>query len=447
MGEVASPPSDTWLRAGVPVRGNRWDTLGDGPPARWPTVAVVVPYFEQQAQLDLTLAALAGQDYPPHLVEVVVADDGSATAPDLPPGVLHRRQPDRGFRAAAARNLGIAATTGEVIAFLDADTVPEPDYLRYAVRLPALAPEALVVGRRRHARLTGPDADPDTPLAEPAWLAHGYRETRDLLDADDRAYRFVLSSVLTCTRLLVEEVGGFDETIVGYGGEDWEFGYRAWRGGALLAHEPRAVAWHDGPDFGGRDDPLVRRRAKNTETLALAERIPVPGSRPPGLRCAGADLTVYLDGAATPAALVATAATVLATTDARIEIDAPVPELLRRDPRVRPRRTGPDAHTLATPQASTESAGERARVRLRPGVRPAPGALDAALTRMHREGWWLAHLEVGGRPAGEVVTARGLARRARWGARCADGTGRVELPTSGPVEDEPDLEAVFGGWG
>ena len=112
---------------------NRWDLLADLEPPEPPAVSVVVPYFEAQPQLDLVLAALAAQTHPASRLEVVVADDGSATPPDLgaagplagPAGPAARP----GFRAAAARNLGAAAASGDVLLFLDGDTVPEPAYV------------------------------------------------------------------------------------------------------------------------------------------------------------------------------------------------------------------------------------------------------------------------------------------------------------------------------
>ena len=104
----------------------------------------MVPYFEAQHQLDLVLAGLAAQTHPASRLEVVVADDGSSTPPDLgaagPLTAQLVRQPDRGFRAAAARNLGASAASGDVLVFLDGDTVPEPAYLERLARLPGWPP-------------------------------------------------------------------------------------------------------------------------------------------------------------------------------------------------------------------------------------------------------------------------------------------------------------------
>ncbi len=255
----------------VPVPGNRWDLLAPHPVPR-PRIGVVVVHFEQPAQLARTLAALAVQTLPP--VDVVVADDGSATLPvvgrpDVPVRVVS--QPDRGFRAAAARNLGARHVEGEVLVFLDADTAPEPRFLEELTRRVAVCPDVLAVGRRRH-------ADPVTgrELPEPAWLRDAYAASRDLLDADGRSFRFVISAVLACRRSLFDDLGGFDERFVGYGGEDWDLAYRAWNAGAVLVHERGAVAWHDGPDWAGRPDEQDR---KALEAARLAELIPEPHTR------------------------------------------------------------------------------------------------------------------------------------------------------------------------
>jgi len=255
---------------------------------------VVIPYYRAQARLDLVLTALALQTYPRSRLEVIVADDGSPAAPRVPESaagldVVVVRQPDHGFRAAAARNLGAGVSSGEVLCFLDADTVPEPEYVQRLARLPALLPDALVTGRRRHADLTdwtparlrawltGAGPAP-AELAEPRWLAELVAD--GVRAVDDRSYRTVISAVVACSRGLFTEVGGFEESFTSYGGEDWELAHRMFTAGAVLAHEHRAQAWHDGPDWAGRiTDPATAAAQKLAEASALARLIPEPGAR------------------------------------------------------------------------------------------------------------------------------------------------------------------------
>ncbi|MFB9375604.1 glycosyltransferase [Kineococcus gynurae] len=322
-------------------------------PDRTPgTVGVVVPHFDDPRRLDLVLTGLELQRLPKGVtLDVVVADDGSPTRPDPGPRPYPVRvvaQPDRGFRAAAARNLGAAATDAEFLVFLDADTVPEPGYV--GALLAAVAPATssdppadLVVGRRRHADLSrfGPTelrawfAGGPAPaeFEEPAWLRDAYRRTENLRTAGPDAYRFVISAVLGVRRETFDVVGGFEEEFVGYGGEDWEFAHRCWNSGAEFRHVPTAVAWHDGPDFAGRD--LDARRARNQEGLTLARFVPDPLARGTGLVWDVPDVVVTLDDTgADPADVVACVADLLRGTDAAVWLFEGGAADRLRDPRV-----------------------------------------------------------------------------------------------------------------
>lgn len=321
--------------------GNRWDLLDDVP-ARESRIAVVIPFYEQHAQLAVQLAALELQTYPHDLLEIVIADDGSASAPepctDLDVSVVRQRR--NGFRAAAGRNLGANATTAPILCFLDADTYPEPDYLRRIARLPSLVPDALVVGRRRYADLVAwtPDdlrtwwsggASPEV-LDEPRWLTEAYERSGRLLHVDHRSYRYVISSVMTCSRELFDDIGGFDESFSEYGGEDWELAHRAVSGGAVLQYVPEAVAWHAGPDWAGRD-VTDRVAKKNREALAVARLVTDPDARRPGLRYALPEVAVQIDTAGhTIGSLVATMSCFLHL-DVGIWLHGPAAQRLRGD--------------------------------------------------------------------------------------------------------------------
>ena len=238
----------------------------------WPDVSVVIPHYNDEESLGRVVEAVRAQDYAGE-VEIIVADDGSEVPPAID-DVRVVRQQDKGFRAAAARNLGADAARGEVLAFLDADTVPEPGYLSAVVLHVVGDARAVVVGSRR----TGADN------TEPQWLVDAWAATANLRHADHSSWRYIISAVLSCSREFFEAVGGFDGTLVGYGGEDWEFGFRAWNAGATFIHEPNAVAHHPEEDFGKRyDDPETATEVKNAESLALARRVTHPLARPDGV--------------------------------------------------------------------------------------------------------------------------------------------------------------------
>lgn len=317
-----------------------------------PRVSVIVPYFENQVGLDRLVRALEGQDLPASEFELIVSDDGSAAPPVLPATsfpVTVTRQENLGFRAAAARNRGAALATAPHLVFVDGDMMPEPGFL--GAMLAGLVRYddghgVLAVGARKHADLsecspehvalwlTRGSAPGARRLEDPAWLAEGYARTDDLADADVEDFRLIISALLGVDRTLFERVGGFDETLTGYGGEDWDLAYRCWQAGARFAHVPGAVAWHDGPDLGGRSDT---RDVKDAETMALAARIPLPSTRGRGLVFDQPDAVVRVRGHDNDAEAFLTASQVLRGSDAGVWfVDRrTVPPVLAADPRVR----------------------------------------------------------------------------------------------------------------
>ncbi len=118
-----------------------------------PAVSVIATTYNRPAALRRVLEGLLAQEHLP--AEVIVADDGSGDetrdlvadiARKAPLPVVHVWQEDRGFRAAAARNRAIAASSGDYLVFIDGDSIPCP---RFIERHLALAePDCFVVGNR-----------------------------------------------------------------------------------------------------------------------------------------------------------------------------------------------------------------------------------------------------------------------------------------------------------
>ncbi|XAS76837.1 glycosyltransferase [Dermatophilaceae bacterium Sec6.4] len=315
-------------------------------------IGVVVPYFEDERRLSWVLLALATQTCVMADLHVVVADDGSAHAPalpELPYRIDLVRQEDLGFRAAAARNLGAAHVDGDLVVFLDGDTIPSPDYLTaMATAYEQVGPGFLGVGRRLHADFEGCSAAQVSTwvregppaarvLPAPWWLADGYRRTDDLREAGDEDFRLVISAVLALDRELLARSGGFDESMTGYGGEDWELAWRCRLLGARMRYVPAALAWHDGPEAVARTgDRSASRAVKDAESLALAERITLPSVRGRGLIWELPDIVVRVHGQHNDAQVFATALALLRRSDVGVWwVDhAAVPAALTADPRV-----------------------------------------------------------------------------------------------------------------
>ena len=273
------------------VRGNDWRELAVAAPDRFEPelpVSVVVTYYEAPAALELTLAALEGQTYPRHLFEVVIVDDGSRTpltspaASPLSVSVLH--QEDRGFGLARARNTGARAATGEVLVFLDCDMMPEAGWLAEHARWHHAACDALTLGFRTHVDVDGIEPGmvrtrpgslaemfEGRPTERPEWIEYHMTRTRDLTSDDDDLFRAVTGGNLGISRAFFDDVGGYDETFTQWGGEDTEFGYRAFVQGGLLVPARDALCWHQGAGAAPSDTEsasLELQRAKLSQLIA-----------------------------------------------------------------------------------------------------------------------------------------------------------------------------------
>lgn len=107
-------------------------------------ISVVIPHLNQPDYLARCLASLAAGTQPPF--EVVVVDNGSASLPETvcaAHGARLLQEPEPG--PGPARNRGIAATTGDILAFIDADCLADPGWLAAAAAAMA-DPGAQVLG-------------------------------------------------------------------------------------------------------------------------------------------------------------------------------------------------------------------------------------------------------------------------------------------------------------
>jgi glycosyltransferase involved in cell wall biosynthesis len=112
----------------------RWLSYDEYWPGRAPLVSAVIPAYNAQAYVAQAIESVLAQTYAP--VEIVVVDDGSDDGTErvvrgFGPRVRLYRQAHGG--PGAARNLGVAKSTGPLLAFLDADDLWMPDKLERQV--------------------------------------------------------------------------------------------------------------------------------------------------------------------------------------------------------------------------------------------------------------------------------------------------------------------------
>lgn len=120
-------------------------------PGFTPTVSLVILAHNESEVIDAKLRNVAELDYPSDRLEIVVVTDGSDDDTPERAGrvagvrVLHR--PERRGKL-AAMNRGVAATTGDVLVFSDANNHYSPDALRELVRPLSDPAVGLVTGRK-----------------------------------------------------------------------------------------------------------------------------------------------------------------------------------------------------------------------------------------------------------------------------------------------------------
>jgi GT2 family glycosyltransferase len=198
-----------------------------------PTISVVVCSRNGAATIGDCLEAIARLDYPN--VETIVVDDGST---DRTAGIaggfevrLIRTKTNQGL--STARNLGIAAATGEIVAFTDDDACPDPHWLRYL---------AHGFATTSHAGLGGPNVAPaDGNLVERA-VAHAPGGPIHVLLSDDLA-EHVPGCNMAFRRDALRGVDGFDPQFR-VAGDDVDICWRLQERGLTIGFCPGAVVTH-----------------------------------------------------------------------------------------------------------------------------------------------------------------------------------------------------------
>ena len=196
----------------------------------------MIPVRDNASGVQRLVSALRG-------MRVVVVDDGSATPIQQSDfagkhcDVQVLRHP-RSKGPAAARNAGLAVCGTDFVAFLDSDVVPRRGWLEALLGHFCDPAVALVAPRIVN-------------LAQPDSLVARYEAVRSSLDLGQReapvvpygTVSYVPSAAIICRRSVMDQVGGFDETLKS--GEDVDLCWRFIEAGARLRYEPVAMVAHD----------------------------------------------------------------------------------------------------------------------------------------------------------------------------------------------------------
>ncbi len=196
--------------------------------------SVIIPAYNAERTLPLTLEALQRQTVPRDRYEVIVVDDGSTDetariATEFGARVI--RQENQG--PAAARNAGVRAARGEIVLFTDADCAPCEDWIE---------------------KMTAPFKDPEVVGAKGAYLTR----QRSLMarfvqleyeDRYDRMANFAqIDFIDTYSAAYRRDVflanNGFDTIFPTASVEDQEFSFRLAQKGYRMVFVPEARVYH-----------------------------------------------------------------------------------------------------------------------------------------------------------------------------------------------------------
>jgi len=153
-----------WTHAGYPALAAAVARVRSRPVRKGgalPTVSVIVAAWDEENVIERRVENLLELDYPPEKVEILVASDSSFDATDeLVTRIAEREPRVRLLRAprggkVAAQNLAVRDTSGEIVAFSDANAVWAAPALRKLVRNFADPEVAYVCGQLRLERVDG----------------------------------------------------------------------------------------------------------------------------------------------------------------------------------------------------------------------------------------------------------------------------------------------------
>ncbi len=204
------------------------------PLERYPMVSIIVAVYNGARTLQLCLESLARLNYPAY--EVILVDDGSTDeTPKIAgqfPSIRYIRHPQN-LGLSAARNSGIEAGRGEIVAFTDSDCRADEDWLYYLVG-DLLKDEFAGIG--------GPNLLPP----EDSWVAAAVMVSPGgpaHVMLTDQIAEHIPGCNMAFYKQVLQEIGGFDP-IFRKAGDDVDICWRLQQCGYKIGFSPAAFVWH-----------------------------------------------------------------------------------------------------------------------------------------------------------------------------------------------------------
>jgi GT2 family glycosyltransferase len=235
------------------------------------SVSLILPTYNRCEVVETTLRHFEAQDYPPDLIEVLVADNSSDGTPDMVRRVGDgapfpvRLVASTQRLPAVKRNMALRQATGDLVIWMNDDVWVRPDFVEQHVRahLRHDRPVAVLGHVEQSTKM------PRAPFTD--WYRpFAYHEIADRA-GQDVGYRYHWSMNLSLPRrVMLDRNLVFHEDWANIGHEDIELGYRWTRAGYAVVYEPRAWGEHYHPhdlDSACRLQASVGRGLRDLEVL------------------------------------------------------------------------------------------------------------------------------------------------------------------------------------
>jgi glycosyltransferase involved in cell wall biosynthesis len=222
-----------------------------------PFISVVVPTYNRASQLPVALESVINQSASASSYEIIVVDNNSTDRTAEVAGRFARDHADRVRRiletrqgVAYARQTGIDAARGDVLAFFDDDVRVSCDWIATIQRWFREHPDVECLGGK---------VLPSWSSPPPSWLTPSHWSPLALQDFGEEPVvlslanpRGLISANLACRRSVFERLGGFSPRFQrvkdGIGSlEDDEWIRRFWKAGGRAVYVPELVVFADVP--------------------------------------------------------------------------------------------------------------------------------------------------------------------------------------------------------
>lgn len=231
-----------WL---IVLLDNRKNVFKDPEPEERPSITFLVPCYNEEEHLGKCLSHLVKLNYPREKLSVIVADDGSSDN-SLKIARKYERQHPEVVRTLQTEHSGKANTLNEalkhvntkLVATMDGDSYPEPDYLKKMIgyfekkeNLAGVTPAVKI-------------SNPKTVMQKLQWAEYVFQiYLRKMFSLFNVQYCFPGPGSIYKTNI-IKELGGFDENNLT---EDMEFAFRVRDKGYQIENSINAYVSTVGP--------------------------------------------------------------------------------------------------------------------------------------------------------------------------------------------------------